>query len=84
MRSEIHINLFRIKILKKMLASSKEKFSFILKTAAKAYLISVTEAWRGSQGWVERPTIYDPQGQASVAGHSSSISARTSDPADPS
>lgn len=51
-----------------MLTSSKQKSPFIRRTAAKAHLISMTEAWQRSQGWVERPTIYDPQGQASVAG----------------
>lgn len=76
----IYIDLLE-NLAKIMLTISKEKFSFILRAAAKSSLISVTEAWRCSRGWVERPTIYDPQGQASVAGHNCSISARTSDPA---
>lgn len=67
-----------------MFPISKENSSFILRPAAKVDLISTTEAWQCSQGWAERPTIYDPQGQASVPGHNRCISARTCDLADPS
>lgn len=42
MKLEFHIDLSRI--WQKMFASSKEKSSFILRTAAKAHLISMTEA----------------------------------------